>query len=239
MQGEPAIIEAILDGDVLGLRKFYASLTNDYEVTGTFMVAGRTFINPPLVHFAIIYQKFEILNFLLSAKLDPNYVSRDGITPLHLAILMKQKDFVDLLLFFGAKPSIPNMLGQTPLIAAINIRDCDIVNSILNAGGLDDSVIPLHLAVVTDQHDIVKSILEHGADPHKKNSANKTAFDLLVPHQGKMKEILSVVKPLEKTNSCAAILLKAPQACSFSDLLDNFTRPPEIRKDEVLKVTRV
>lgn len=241
MQDEPAIVEAILEGDVLGLREFYSIITNDYEVSGTFMVAGKTFVNPPLIHFSIIYQKLEVLNFMLSARLDPNLVSRDGMSPLHLAILMKQKDFVDLLLFFGAKPCIPNMLGHTALVAAINARDVDIVNSILNAGGLEkDSVIPLHLAVVTDQHDIAKAILEHGSDPNRKNSANKTAFDLLAPHQEKMREVLTTVKPIEqRSNLSAAILMKAPQTCSFSDLMENFTAPVKMRKDVAMKVTRV
>jgi len=78
-------------------------------------------------------------------------VAGDGYTPLGLAAFFKRGTVVKTLLERGAKPSLPSR---------------------------DQGFTPLHSAVATDagpsEHDIVRLLLEAGADPNAKSSEGGT-----------------------------------------------------------------
>ena len=84
-----------------------------------------------------------------------NAVARDGYTPLGLASFFKRREVVKALLDRGAKPSVPSRdLGFTPL----------------------------HSAVATDaagsEGDIVRLLLEAGADPNATDPRSLTPLDI-------------------------------------------------------------
>jgi ankyrin repeat protein len=99
----------------------------------------------------------------------------EGWTPLHWAVLGHHKDMVELLLAHGADVNAKNRYGQTPLhfLARCefpDVTDKDTVEMLLakqpdiNAASLQSGQTPLQWAVADGCTEVVKSLLEHGAD---------------------------------------------------------------------------
>ncbi|KAJ7430030.1 ankyrin repeat-containing domain protein [Mycena latifolia] len=110
-----------------------------------------------------------------SASLYPSVgYERDGKTPLHAAALAGNTEIANLLLAAGADPNLCWSINEYLLLhLAVERNDVAMVSLLLDhesnvdqCWGCDGySTNPLIYTGLYGQHDIVKLLLEHGADP--------------------------------------------------------------------------
>ena len=110
-----------------------------------------------------------IIETLLSSGLDINSRSNDGTTPLMMAAATGQEKTVDLLLSKGADPHLKNFMGRNLLHAAAEGGNSSIVMRALSCdidiNSKDDcSATPLIIAVKQNHIEVVKYLLQKGAD---------------------------------------------------------------------------
>ncbi|KAI1120168.1 hypothetical protein F5Y10DRAFT_137757 [Nemania abortiva] len=142
---------------------------------------------------------------------DPDIVNKpdpkSGLTPLAKAILSGNAKTVALLLDNGASPDKKTQDGRTPMyLAADAPRERRRMIQLLldkNPATFDEegpdfvqNNTPLMAAVKRDDPEAVKLLVERGASKEKKNSAGKTANDLVnesKPNSAKVKDALKIV----------------------------------------------
>ena len=112
-----------------------------------------------------------IIETLLSSGLDIDSRGNDGTTPLMVAAAKGDEKTVDLLLSKGADPHLKNFIGRNLLHAAAEGGNISIVKSMLSRGididSKDDessSVTPLIIAVKENHVEVMKYLLQKGAD---------------------------------------------------------------------------
>ncbi len=98
-----------------------------------------------------------------------------------LAVVSKNTASVELLLDFGANLAVMSQ-GLDEFMIAIENGETDIVRIFIKKGVnvntpyQDDKVTPLMLASGKGYLEIVKMLLEHGADPLMKDTENSNAY---------------------------------------------------------------
>lgn len=108
--------------------------------------------------------EFQITKLLLEYPFDINARGLDNCTPLYYAVLGKCIDIVKILINKKADLDIPDKSGNTPLIIAVRMYD-----------GNDD---------------IIKILLESGANPMAKNNAGNTLYKMLdMPKNKSIKDL--------------------------------------------------
>jgi len=115
-----------------------------------------------------------------------NMEDDEGMTPLACAVVQQHADTVAFLLEHGADPNIPNHNGLTPLehacgrdksvalplVKLLLARGAEVNHTNRDGGGLG----PLDWAVSSDNTELVKLLLEHGADARAKSKHGETAL---------------------------------------------------------------
>ena len=147
---------------------------------------GRT----PL-HHAVKDNRLDIVKLLVESGADVNAPDNYGLTPLHYAVHCGYEKLVDFLLRHGADPNAKDIGGNTPLhISAFEGHPATIIlplelgsrseepetymriAKLLIKSGADVNMknnggrTPLHAAVLQNRIDIVRLLLESGADPN-------------------------------------------------------------------------
>ena len=125
----------------------------------------------------------EYMKSLLSKGVDPNCVSDmvvtvhfqgqywQSMTPLFLAVLKSHIDVARLLMEAGADPNIANS-GQSPLRMAVVLDHISMVKLLIERGanlnmGHTRLINPLQGASLFGRTEVVKVLLDAGADPYK------------------------------------------------------------------------
>ena len=107
-----------------------------------------------------------------------NQSARSGITPLHAAVINSNLYQVKLLLDGGAEPNLADREGSTPLHSAVtrDRNDSFSVVKLLTERGADVNMAnsyghtPLHGAALNCRNEVVKFLLERGADPYRRTA---------------------------------------------------------------------
>ncbi|XP_041981279.1 ankyrin-1-like [Aricia agestis] len=151
------------------------------------------------LHMVSSQGRLDVMQMLIDYGAMVNVQDFDGDTPLHDTVANSQHEAVNLLLHAGADPEIKNEKGYTPLhLACYNgclqtihnlFPYVDNVNQVASNGES-----PLTLAIQGCNYDIVKYLLDNGADPHVKNIHNETPLKvaLNVSHSEIFKLILTI-----------------------------------------------
>ncbi|KAK8576161.1 hypothetical protein V6N13_090638 [Hibiscus sabdariffa] len=131
------------------------------------------------IHFAAREGKTEVCKFLLEElKLDVDTRDEDGETPLLHAARQGHTLTAKYLLEHGANPTIPSDLGATALHHSAGIGNIELLKHMLAMGvevdSQSDAGTPLVWAAGHDQHDAVKVLLEHNANPNAETEDNVT-----------------------------------------------------------------
>ena len=118
-------------------------------------------------------------SFNTSTELHTEPGENKGQAPLHFAVISGHEEFVKMLLQKGAKPETADNKCRTALSYAAEEGDLAIVTDLLNYGaGVDDVACagnggvkppvyktPIRLAIDRRHWDVVKALLDRGADP--------------------------------------------------------------------------
>ena len=103
---------------------------------------------------AIAYCKDDIAKDLIARNININYQGTDDVTPLHLCAMYDNFEIAKLLLQKQAEINVYDYYGNNPLWYAV------------------------FEANKTEDYRMVKLFLEHGADIHHKNKADRSPLDL-------------------------------------------------------------
>ncbi len=99
-----------------------------------------------------------VIEYLISLGADPNAVDKSRVAPLHRAVRTRSLEAVRALLDGGANLRQPNGSGSTPLHLAVQTTGA-------SGSGSDEAR--------TQQTEIIKLLLERGANPSDKDSKGK------------------------------------------------------------------
>lgn len=89
------------------------------------------------LHFAVVFNKTDIMEHLLACGLDINAPKTGGLTPLHLAAITGRREAADLLIRKGARLEALSLDGGTPLHFARAGGNPDIAELLIHSGAKD------------------------------------------------------------------------------------------------------
>ena len=123
-------------------------------------------------------------------RIDVNARKTDGWTPLHVASFFGRLEIVRALLDFGASTNAENIYGETPLFLVsrgeyASRDDGACIARLLLERGSDanarrkDHWTALHVASHLARHEIMRILLDHGANPNAKNRQGKDSLNLV------------------------------------------------------------
>ena len=144
---------------------------------------GDTALTIALKHNADIL----FIKTLLENGIDPNTANQQKETPLHLAIANNHPiEVIELLLTKGANGNTPDQNGNTPLWHYIKYAPTieNLSGTIKGNTAIDyadeNGDTPLIFALKNDYPaDVIRLLLENGADPKIKNYDNQDAYDII------------------------------------------------------------
>jgi ankyrin repeat protein len=134
----------------------------------------------PALHWVVRVDDLETANLLIRAGADATMANRYGITPLFLACANGNAAMISLLLDAGADPNSVDPTGDTALVAAIRSGELSAVTTLLDRKAAVDSKdeafqqTPLMVAVRENRPEIVKVLLERGADVNAQTRTGET-----------------------------------------------------------------
>lgn len=187
---------------------------------------------------AIQVSNFTLTEFLLKSGANPNLKSKWGF-PLHYAARSYSPEIIKLLLRYGAKVNVLNR-GRTALAEAINwdanSRCTAITNAkILLSAGSDVNLcgknwsaesFPLILAINSDNTDLAKVLLLHGANVNKRNSYPFSAPSII---NGKFISNKTVYTPLSTA-------IKRKSLSMVNLLLEHGAKPTTKQTENIKKL---
>jgi ankyrin repeat protein len=153
---------------------------------------------------AVLWQRNDIVDFLVSSGADINLRCNSGATAFDKALQFGNFLMLATLIRNGYDANVrqrnPIMNGETPLITASRIGNNDVVELLLREGKIslesqdNDGNTALGKAAESDKHEIVARLIQAGAQVDVLNCENQTPLELASPS--------SVSRKLIKKKDC-------------------------------------
>lgn len=129
----------------------------------------------------IFKEEYKKIEFLVENGADINEKNIYGDTLLHFAVLKSNNNLAKLLLKHGANVNGKNNNGTTPLHSSLDVSTSKLL---LKSGGNvneknGNGCTPLHYAADICHIDLIKLLLEYGADHTIKDNKGNGCFDNL------------------------------------------------------------
>ncbi|KAL8579944.1 hypothetical protein ACOMHN_060245 [Nucella lapillus] len=151
---------------------------------GTALCATTSDVNERLLTSARLGVHKEVAK-LIEQGVDVNCRHELGWTPLHVAAMNAHPHVVKLLLEAGADPNAGDMYTMPTLVAreknmhslqVLIMREEEFSNRLSNRANFRDCT-PLHYAVLAEDVETTKMLLDHGGDPTKENTLGHKPID--------------------------------------------------------------
>lgn len=128
----------------------------------------------------------EMVSRLLQSKADPNLQSSSGETALWRALVNKHADIARELLIVGAKPA-GCMNPRDVMVLATNLNDVSVIDLLIECGVSvntcqDNGWSPLMNAALNGNAEMVRWLLNHGANPLQRLEDGTTAAHVAAVH---------------------------------------------------------
>ncbi len=168
-----ALLSAVRQSDVFAVRQFIRhgadpGWTNDDGQTA--------------LHLSVFYENEDLINLLLSEGWPVDARDKKRQTPLHIAAAVGRQTAARLLLRWKARTDLPDENGHTPLHLAAMAGHLEQAQLLLAQPGraliMEDAEgrTALHLAAGDAQTDMVRFLLESGANPNHRAKSGITAL---------------------------------------------------------------
>ena len=143
-------------------------------------------IDPTNIHYASATEQIDIIKLLLDHGVDINSKTQSGHNCLHYAVYNNRYASAKVLISRGADINAKGKSKQTPLHYAASRGQIEIVMLLLENGANTNSLdevdeTPLHNFILHNKNfniEIIKVLLDHGADFKKRNKSGKSVIDL-------------------------------------------------------------
>ncbi|HJS40774.1 MAG TPA: ankyrin repeat domain-containing protein [Sphingomicrobium sp.] len=137
-----------------------------------------------------------------------NYRGKDGDAGLHIAVRHRNANWVGFLLARDADPNLGNDDGDTPLILATRLGFSEGVARMLMNGAIVDTdnklgETALIVGVQGRQTNIVRMLLEAGADPDKPDHASGYSAREYAKRDNRSTEILRLIETVKSKKAVA------------------------------------
>ncbi len=144
-----------------------------------------SFAKTPLVQ-AVGWSNFRAAQLLIAAGADVNLPSGSDGPPAHAAILERETEILTLLLDRGADPNAPSPRNKTLLHAAIFYSNIEATRILLERDDVrarvniadDSGWTPLHRAYQRGNAEIIRLLLDAGADPNARDTNGRLPSDM-------------------------------------------------------------
>ena len=168
--------------------------------------------NTPL-HIAVLYRHPENLDEILKVNPDIDAINTEGYTPLHLAVRRPDNEkAIGHLLQQGADMNIPDPTRRNALLVSVGSNQKEYIELLVSNGidinsQDDDGNTALHYPlsnVLRDKmylpfsKEIVKILMEEGADTHIRNKEGKSPTDIAV--ESGENELINLLKSSKSMN---------------------------------------
>ena len=150
------------------------------------------------LQYAVYYNHEEIFRILMEYNPQVDLVDDDGDTALNFIDSDTPLGIAKILLNRGADPSIRNKEQETPLYTAVRLQNYEIVKYLVKKAGLDILGAryggPLHIACYQSNLDIIKILVDAGADANLADPFVSTPlYSACICEDGQTKEQESVI----------------------------------------------
>lgn len=137
----------------------------------------------PLLHVAILANRYEVAEALLQQGANPNLKDQYGQPPILLAAERNSASpFIDLLISNGAQVNVSDRHGASPLMYAARANNTEAVSVLLNASAdpnhrdMEGDTVIMY-AVFSANEALVLSLIKAGGDPSQTNFDGISALD--------------------------------------------------------------
>lgn len=153
------------------------------ELQNTYSKNNNNINSSIALYKAVAIDNIELVSSLIKDGVNPNEQNNLGNTPLYIACYRGNKEIVDLLL--GADKidvNKPNNSGKTPLMIAVLKKHLNIITKLLTLKDIkineqdNEGFTALHYAAMSGNPEIIKILINKGADKFITNKDGSVAF---------------------------------------------------------------
>ncbi|KAJ3449514.1 ankyrin repeat-containing protein [Anaeramoeba flamelloides] len=151
------------------------------------------------LHFAVLNQKTEMVNYLLENGIDTELKNELSLTPLNLAIKIQNLEIIKKLLKYNADPNSQDKFGQTSLHLCAKTCNYEILETLLNTGKINinqkdySNRTALFNAVTSNFIECINKLIEIGVEI---NSYDNQGLNII--HLAIQESELILIQLLEK-----------------------------------------
>ncbi|MEM3062075.1 MAG: ankyrin repeat domain-containing protein, partial [Nitrososphaerota archaeon] len=157
-------------------------LSYNQKILGISLVNIRDARGSVPIFYAIRYGNLYALRELLTYGADPNYKNDDNVTALHMSVLKKDIIMVKMITKYIKNLDGKTSKGSTALHIACNFQLIDIVKVLLEMGANQNmyeseyEFYPIFYAVVQNNVELTKLLVDYGANPNNQDYIGNTAI---------------------------------------------------------------